>query len=138
LVFGVEAILPLEVELPFLRVAMQTEMTWEEHRKLRLDELDAMDEKRLIAQQNLELYQAKMVRTYDRMARIRTFREGELVLVLKRPIIGRHVGSKFSPNWEGPYIIEKVYEAGAYQLIDQKGNRLLPPISGRYLKKYYA
>jgi hypothetical protein len=113
-------------------------MTLEEHRKIRLDELDAMDEKRLIAQQNLELYQTKMARTYDRMARIRTFRKGELVLVLKRPIIGRHVGFKFSPNWEGPYIIEKVYEAGAYQLIDHKGNRLLPPISGRYLKKYYA
>jgi Integrase core domain/Integrase zinc binding domain len=138
LVFGVEAILPLEVELPSLRVAMQTEMTLEEHRKLRLDELDAMDEKRLIAQQNLELYQAKMAKAYDKMARLRTFQEGELVLVLKRPIIGRHVGSKFSPNWEGPYVIEKVYEAGAYQLIDHKGNRLLPPISGRYLKKYYA
>jgi hypothetical protein len=50
LVFGVEKILPLEVELPSLRVAMQTEMTLEEHRKLRLDELDVMDEKRLIAQ----------------------------------------------------------------------------------------
>jgi hypothetical protein len=58
-------------------------MTLEEHRKIRLDELDAMDEKRLIAQQNLELYQTKMARTYDRMARIRTFRKGELVLVLK-------------------------------------------------------
>jgi Integrase core domain/Integrase zinc binding domain len=138
LVFGVEEILSLEVELPSLRVAMQTEMTLEEHRKLRLDELDVMDEKRLIAQQNLELYQANMARTYDKMARIRTLREGELVLVLKRPIIGRHVGSKFSPNWEGPYVIEKVYEAGAYQLIDHKENKILPPISGRYLKKYHT
>jgi hypothetical protein len=38
-----------------------------------LDELDAMDEKRLIAQQNLEIYQAKMARAYDKMARVRIF-----------------------------------------------------------------
>ena len=97
-----------------------------------------MDEKRLIAQQNLEIYQAKMARAYDKMARVRAFQQGELVLVLKRPIIGRHIGPKFSPNWEGPYVIEKVYEGGAYQLIDHEGERPMPPINGRYLKKYYT
>jgi Integrase core domain len=56
LVFGVEAVLPLEVELPSLRVTMQNDMTMDECQQLRLDELDAMDEKRLIAQQNLEIY----------------------------------------------------------------------------------
>jgi transposase InsO family protein len=102
LALGVEVVLPLEVELPSLRVTMQNDMTMDECQQLRLDELDAMDEKRLIAQQNLEIYQAKMVRAYDKMARIRAFQQGELVLVLKRPIIGRHIGPKYSPNWEGP------------------------------------
>jgi ribonuclease HI len=138
LAFGVEAVLPLEVELPSLRVAMQSDMTMDECQQLRLDELDAMNEKRLIAQQNLEIYQAKMARTYDKMARVRAFQQGELVLVLKRPIIGRHIGPKFSPNWEGPYVIEKVYGGGAYQLIDHEGERPMPPINGRYLKKYYT
>jgi hypothetical protein len=32
-------------------------------------------------------------------------------------------------------IIEKVYEGGAYQLIDHEGERPMPPINGRYLKK---
>jgi hypothetical protein len=101
LAFGVKAVLPLEVELPSLWVAMQNDMTMDECQQLRLDELDAMDEKRLIAQQNLEIYQAKMARAYDKMARVRAFQQGELVLVLKRPIISRHIGPKFSPNWEG-------------------------------------
>jgi Integrase zinc binding domain len=104
----------------------------------RLDKLDAMDEKRLMAQQNLEIYQAKMARAYDKMARVRAFQQGELVLVLKRPIIGRHIGPIFFPNWEGPYVIEKVYGGGAYQLIDHEGERPMPPINGRYLKKYYT
>jgi hypothetical protein len=33
-------------------------------------------------------------------------------------------------NWEGPYIIEKVYGGGAYQLIDHKGERPMPLING--------
>jgi hypothetical protein len=68
LAFGVEVILPLEVELPSLRVAIQNDMTMDECQQLRLDELDVMDEKRLIAQQNLKIYQAKMARAYDKMA----------------------------------------------------------------------
>jgi hypothetical protein len=87
---------------------MQNDMTMDECQQLKLDELDAMDEKRLIAQQNLEIYPAKMARAYDKMARVRAFQQGELVLILKRPIIGQQIGPKFSLNWEGPYIIEKV------------------------------
>jgi hypothetical protein len=34
--------------------------------------------------------------------------------------------------------IEKVYGGGAYQLIDHEGERPMPPINGRYLKKYYT
>jgi hypothetical protein len=35
-----------------------------ERARLRLDELDSMDEKIIIAQQSLELYQAQMTRAY--------------------------------------------------------------------------
>ncbi|KAJ3708249.1 hypothetical protein LUZ61_011954 [Rhynchospora tenuis] len=138
LVFGVEAILPLEIELPSLRTAMYCEMTLDERARLRLEELDAMDETRLAAQQKLEIYQAQMARAYDKLARMRTFQKGELVLVLRRLIQGRHHGPKFSPNWEGPYAIKQVFEGGAYLLVDKEGNLPMGPINGRYLKKYYA
>ena len=138
LVYGTEAILPLEVEIPSLRVALQYKTTDEERKRIRLDELDALDEKRLAAQQCLELYQARMVRAYEKSARMRQFVKGELVLVLKRPILGRHVGPKFQPNWEGPYVIEKVFHGGAYQLVNHSGERIMPPINDRYLKKYYV
>jgi hypothetical protein len=35
-------------------------------------------------------------------------------------------------------IIEMVYGGGAYQLIDHEGERPMPPINGRYMKKYYT
>nr|XP_051211944.1 uncharacterized protein LOC127329471 [Lolium perenne] len=56
LVYGSEAVLPLEVQLPSLRVAIQDELTKDEQVHLRFQELDALEEERLYALQNLELY----------------------------------------------------------------------------------
>ncbi|CAL8991156.1 unnamed protein product, partial [Prunus brigantina] len=45
LVYGVEAVLPLESQIPSLRMAVQEGLTDEENAKLRLQELEALDEK---------------------------------------------------------------------------------------------
>ena len=44
-----EAVLPLERQIPLLRIAIQEGLTGEENAKLRLQELEALDEKRLKA-----------------------------------------------------------------------------------------
>ncbi|KAM0901363.1 hypothetical protein ACQ4PT_020050 [Festuca glaucescens] len=117
LVYGSEVVLPLEVQLPSLRVAIQDELTKDEQVHLRFQELDALEEERLYALQNLELYRQNMVRAYDKLVKHRVFRKGELVLVLRRPIVVTHkTKGKFEPKWEGPYAIEQVYDGGAYQL----------------------
>ncbi|KAJ3702216.1 hypothetical protein LUZ61_005921 [Rhynchospora tenuis] len=66
LAFGAEAVLPLKIELTSLRVAMYAGLPLDKQMRLRLDELDAMDEKRLMAQQSLELYRAQMERAYNK------------------------------------------------------------------------
>jgi hypothetical protein len=45
---------------------------------------------------------------------------------------------KFKPMWFRPFIIKKVLEKGAYELVDFEGNLLPEPRNGIYLKKYYA
>ncbi|XP_070045682.1 uncharacterized protein [Nicotiana tomentosiformis] len=50
LIYGVEAVLPLEHQIPSLRLAIQEEITYEENTRLQLAELEALDEKRLEAQ----------------------------------------------------------------------------------------
>jgi ribonuclease HI/transposase InsO family protein len=138
LVFGGEAVLPLEVEIPSLRVAVHEKLTNDQQAKLRLQELETLEEERLTAQQNLEIYRIQMARAYDKAVRYRAFQEGDLVLVLRRPIVVTHkTGGKFEAKWEGPYVVEKAYEGGAYQLVDHDGKRPMPPINGRFLKKYY-
>jgi hypothetical protein len=98
-----------------------------------------LEEGRLQAVQNLELYHQNMVRVYDKLVKQRVFRKGELVLVLRRPIVITHkMRGKFEPKWEGPFIIEQVYDGGTYQLVDHQGLHPMPPVNGRYLKKYFA
>ena len=49
LVYGHEAVLPLEIQIPSLRVALIMEMTDEEKYRLRLQELKVLDDKCLQA-----------------------------------------------------------------------------------------
>ena len=45
---------------------------------------------------------------------------------------------KFNPMWHGPYVVKRVLEKGAYELVDYEGTTLVEPRNGLYLKKYYA
>src|SRR4051812_21506073 len=114
-------------------------MTKEEKDKQRLAQLEQLSEKRLKAQQQIELYQAWIARAYNKGIKLRTFEKGELVLSVRRQmeVANKHKG-KFQPKWEGPFIIETVYSNGAYRLMTMKGNVVMMPINGKYLKKYYA
>jgi len=47
MVFGVQAILPLEIQIPSLRTAIQEGFYGDENNQLRLAEFEALDEKRL-------------------------------------------------------------------------------------------
>ena len=40
--------------------------------------------------------------------------------------------------WRGPYVVKRVLEKGAYELMDYEGMALAKPRNGLYLKKYYA
>ncbi|KAM1268006.1 hypothetical protein ACFX2I_000363 [Malus domestica] len=137
LVYGVEAVLPLESQIPSLRMAIQEGLTDEENAKLRLQELEALDEKRLEAQQHLECYQARLSKAFNKKVLPRPFQMGDLVLSLRRPIITTHkTKSKFTSKWDGPYVIQEVYTNGAYLIMAEDGLKI-GPINGRFLKRYY-
>ena len=45
---------------------------------------------------------------------------------------------KLESMWSGPYIVSKVLEKGAYELVDYDGIPFGKPHNGLYLKGYYA
>ncbi|XP_058111586.1 uncharacterized protein LOC131254901 [Magnolia sinica] len=60
LVYGVEAVIPIEMQVASLRIVVHQSITDNENANIRLAELDLLDKKRLVAQQQLQLYQASI------------------------------------------------------------------------------
>ncbi|KAG9444917.1 hypothetical protein H6P81_016257 [Aristolochia fimbriata] len=137
LVYGSEAVLPLEVQLPSLRIAVREGLTMEECAQLRLAELESLDEQRLEAQQRLECYQSRMTRAFNKKVRLRSFQKGDLVLTVRRPMLfTSKTRGKFAPKWEGPYVVQEAYTNGAYKLVTASGSEL-PITNGKFLKRFY-
>ena len=80
LVYGMEVVLPIEVEIPSLRVLKEVELEKAEWVQARYDQLNLVEEKRMKAICHGQLYQKRMMRTYDKRIKPRHFQKGELVL----------------------------------------------------------
>ncbi|CAL8095930.1 unnamed protein product [Prunus armeniaca] len=61
-------------------------------------------------------------RSYNRRVRQKAFTEGDLVWRAVLPIGTKDPRfKKFSPNWEGLFIVERILGRGAFQLRDRDG-----------------
>jgi len=67
-----------------LRVALVTKMTKEDNDRLRLHELEALDERRLQTQQCIELHQAWISKAFNKKVKERVYQKGDLVLAVRR------------------------------------------------------
>ncbi|RVW67919.1 hypothetical protein CK203_063498 [Vitis vinifera] len=66
LVYGMEAVLPVEIEMRSLRVALEQRVSEAEWVQSRYDQLSLLDEKRLSAADHAQAYQRKMTRAFER------------------------------------------------------------------------
>ncbi|XP_055824935.1 uncharacterized protein LOC129893428 [Solanum dulcamara] len=105
LTFGVEAVLPFERQIPLL--AIQEGFTEEENARLRLAELEALDEKRLEAQQNFECYQACLSSAFNKKVHLRLFQVGDQVLAVRRTIITSHKSRENLPQSRMDHMLYK-------------------------------
>ena len=76
---------------------------------------------------------------YNKATKSRVCVKGEMVLKavdhIKRNL---STPSKFSPSWEGPYLIREANASGYYPLATAEGEGLTEPINGKWLKLFYA
>jgi hypothetical protein len=136
LVYGVEAILPIECEIPSLKLAVELlpNTSAEEERRLYLMQLDKTRRDTTLV---IEAQKKRVKAQYDKQVKPHVFSEGDLVLLYEQDRDALGAG-KFEPMWQGPYIVCRVLEKGAYELVDYDGIPLSEPRNGLYLKNYYA
>jgi hypothetical protein len=136
LVHSVESILPIECEIPSLKLVVTLLPDTSDLERCLLH-LESLDEHRRDTYTTIEENKRCVKVQYDKSVYPWLYVEGDLVLLYdqaKEPPGAR----KFKPMWHGPYILRRVLEKGAYELEDYEGNTLADTRNGLYLKIYYA
>ena len=80
LVYGMEAVLPFEVEVLSLRLLAESGLKESEWAQAHFDQLNLIEGKRLAAMSHEHLYQKRVKNAFDKKVRSRRFSEGDLVL----------------------------------------------------------
>ncbi|XP_020426586.1 uncharacterized protein LOC109950853 [Prunus persica] len=138
LTYGHDAILPMEIAVQSLRIAHQHSLIGEDYSQAMLLELEGLDASRIDTLNNLLAGKQVVSRAYNKRVKNKSFEEGEIVWKAVLPL-GTHIASygKWSPTWEGPFIINQILGLGAYRLQGRDGDVHAASINGKWLKFFY-
>ncbi|KAK9705916.1 hypothetical protein RND81_07G091700 [Saponaria officinalis] len=138
LVYGHEAILPVKISVRTIRVDRQRHMTSEVYQEaMSIMNLD-VEAKRAQALSSLIKQKRLTVESYNRRVRKKSFKVNDLVWKVRLPMGHRdHFYGKWTPQWEGPFRVVKVYSGNSYGLQDMNGNTTTTNINGKFIKAYH-
>ena len=115
LVYGQEAVLPIEINLDAYRLAKQNDLTAVDYYDLMMNNIDEVSDKRLQALKEIEKDKFRVAKTYNKKVRAKSFQVGELVWKSILPLGTKsNKFGKWSPSWEGPYKIVSYFREFLY------------------------
>ena len=80
LLYGCEAILPIEIEIKSLSVVMEAKTPESEWARKRYNHLMSLDEKRMDALFHTQIYQRRIARAFNKKVKRRKIKAGDMVL----------------------------------------------------------
>jgi hypothetical protein len=132
LVYGQEAVLPVEISLNVVRFARQNDLTITDYYNSMMDNIDEVTDKRVIALGAIEKDKIMVARAYNKKVKAKSFQVGDLVWKTILPLRNKdRKFGKWSPSWEGPYKIKQVMSGNAYLLQTLQGKDLPKALNGR-------
>ncbi|XP_070015075.1 uncharacterized protein [Nicotiana sylvestris] len=137
LVYGTEAVIPAEVEIPSLRIIQEAKLKDAKWIKIRYEQLAIIHGKRMNTVCHGQLYQNRMSRAFNKRDKPIQFAPSQLVL---KKIFSHQdeAEEKFSPNWQGPYMVHRVLIGGVLILAEMDEEVWPKPINSDTVKGYYA
>ncbi|KAL0433417.1 UNVERIFIED_CONTAM: hypothetical protein Slati_2676000 [Sesamum latifolium] len=132
LVYGTEAVVPVEIGEETLRV-QRYELT--SNSSKRHADLDLIQELRNNINARTTAYKAIMAKAYNSKVRRRGFQVGDLVL--RRADATKNL-EKLDAKWEGPYQVTEVIGSGTYKLQRMDGKEVPRTWNIANLKKYFV
>ncbi len=137
LVYGQEALQPIELEIPTLQARKNEGKKEEDILAEQLLKWVELDNKRELA---IECYRRQAERrkeAFDKEVKDKGISKGGLVLQYNSKLDNRY-DAKFLPKWEGPYVVSEIFPSGYYQLMDLDGTLHKKKVNGYRLKPYLA
>jgi len=132
LVYGGDAVLPIEVEMISMRVEDFSEATSEEGRLYQLDTIEELREKARIRE---SVQKWRIEAKYLSKVHAKEFKERDLVL---RKAGEANINNKLALQWIGPYRIREVLGRGAYKLEALDGGEVPRTWNVANLRFYYS
>ena len=80
LVYGIEVVLPIEVQTPSLRIMKYAYLKEDEWVQTRFDQLNLIDEERLTGICHGQMYQKCMIKAFNNKVRHQVYQVGDLVI----------------------------------------------------------
>ncbi|MCO5610646.1 hypothetical protein L7F22_064885 [Adiantum nelumboides] len=137
LVYGQEALQPIELNIPTIKLTGRHEQSNDEAWIDRLLNLVELEWKREAA---YHCYEKKALQLKDKLnegIKDKEIKEKSLVLRYNNALDNRF-DAKYERRWEGPFIVKKAFTGGYYQLMDLNGKEHPRKVNGYRLKPYLS
>ena len=136
LVYGMEAVVPMEYVIPSLRLAVQHCLSSEDSVVHRKQELLKLEEDRIYSAYVADIGQKRRQAWMTRQVKFKIFQKGDWVMMYNLKL-GPHPG-KLKLRYFGPYQIVKELGQGTFRLQDVFGTPIPRPVNGFRMKKFYG
>jgi hypothetical protein len=101
-----------------------------------LNELVDLDEERLMALEVLTKQKERIAKAYNKKVKLKLFAQGDLVWKVILPMDKKsRVLGKWSPSWEGPWEIRKVFSNNAYEIKELNDDQRVMRINRKYVAR---
>jgi hypothetical protein len=136
LLYGQEAVLPVEINLQTCRISKQGVLSAEEYIESMMDNIDNLPESQFRALEEIEKEKIRLAKAYNKRVKVKLFQIEELVWKTILPLGTRdRKFGKWSPSWEGSFRVTRIVSGNSYFVKTVEGLRLT--LNGKYLKRYY-
>jgi hypothetical protein len=129
-----EAILPIEFEVPSLRIAIENRLDDSTSLKDRLAWLESLNERRKLAAQHVEVTQRRRKVAFDKRQKIRKLLPDMWVMLQDARKL--EFPAKFDALWTSPYIIKEVFPNNSVQFKTLDGVDFPTRTNGSRCKEY--
>ncbi|MCO5560936.1 hypothetical protein L7F22_014556 [Adiantum nelumboides] len=136
LVYGQEALLPIEVELGSLRVLARETTSSKEKLEQRILDLQQLELDREATTDYYITQANKKREQFNNKVKEKKLEEGMLVMMYGSRLDLSH-SKQFLQRWEGPYVIFKKFKNGSYRLQNLSGKIHKYPVNGWRLKEFF-